>query len=227
MSRGGGRGARAGGGTMTSVRRESRERRAVEGFKCASEDIGELSRGMCLFAVTRGQWSMIDAALHCLDQVGRSKISVWTWAIASYEVDILNRLRTDDRLSAGKLIVDGSIRTIQKKYNANGVQDWKKTFGGDSVRYVVNHSKMIRIHSESGYRLLLRGSMNLNFNPRFEQFDLSEGGPEFDLVESLEVDLPVLPDSCSMSDTFAASKAGRAFNDSTLALFGRVKVWAK
>ena len=69
--------------------------------------------------------------------------------------------------------------------------------------------------------------MNLNFNPRFEQFDLTEGGPEFDLVESLEVDLPVLPDSCSMSDTFAASKAGRAFNDSTLALFGRVKVWAK
>ena len=130
MPRGGGRGAQAGGATMTSVRRESRERRAVEGFKCASEDIGELSRGMCLFAVTRGQWSMIDAALHCLDQVGRSKISVWTWAIASYEVDILNRLRTDDRLSAGKLIVDGSIRTIQKNTMRTASRTGKKLLAG-------------------------------------------------------------------------------------------------
>ncbi len=212
---------------MTSTMRDVRNRRAVEGYKCASEDIGQLSRGMSLFAVTRGQWSMIDAALHCLDQVGRSKISVWTWAIAAYEVDVLNRLRTDNRLSAALLIVDGSIRTIQKKYNAHGIQDWRATHGKDSVRYVVNHSKMVRIEAENGYRLLLRGSMNLNFNPRFEQFDLSEGGPEYDLVEGLEADLPVLPDSCSMSDTFAASKAGRAFTDEHLAMFGRVKVWAK
>ena len=43
--------------------------------------------------------------------------------------------------------------------------------------------------------------MNLNFNPRFEQFDLTEGGEDFDLVERLESELPVLPRKYSNADT--------------------------
>lgn len=211
---------------MTAIR-AYRARRAVEGFKCAREDIGELSRGMSLFAITRGQWSMIDAALHCLDQVGRARISVWTWALAYYEVGVLNRLRLDGRLSGGSLIIDGSIKTIQKNHIGLGVQEWRDTFGAASVRYVSNHAKMLRIDAENGYKLLLRGSMNLNNNPRFENFDLTEGGAEFDLVEKCEAELPVLPDTCSLSDTYAAGKAGRAFFDNTFSLFGAaaLKVW--
>jgi len=42
--------------------------------------------------------------------------------------------------------------------------------------------KIALVESASGYRCLLRGSMNLNFNPRFEAIRPNEGGPDFDLV---------------------------------------------
>jgi len=58
---------------------------------------------MSLFAVTRGQFSMIDAVLHTLDQVGRAKLSIWTWAIAEYEIETLERLMMDERLTEARL----------------------------------------------------------------------------------------------------------------------------
>ena len=63
-------------------------RRAVarESFANAAETIGPCKPGMSLFAITRGQWSMIDAVLHVLDQVGPAAVSLWTWTIAEYEV---------------------------------------------------------------------------------------------------------------------------------------------
>jgi hypothetical protein len=40
-----------------------RRQRAVESFKTAADCIGKVEPGMSLFAVTRGQFSMIDAVL--------------------------------------------------------------------------------------------------------------------------------------------------------------------
>lgn len=200
-------------------------RRAVarESFKSAAECIGPIEPGMSLFAVTRGQWSMIDAILHTLDQVGPAKLSLWTWTVAEYEVEVLTRLRLDRRITAGRLVIEYAARVK----NAPIIDDWQRTFGDDSVRYVRNHAKIARIESESGLRLLLRGSMNLNFNPRFEQFDMTEGGPDFDLVTEIEEELPILPPSATCNEIFTASKLTAAFPAETLELFGATKVWAK
>lgn len=43
-------------------RTTSRRTHAVNSFKTAAECIGPAHKGMSLFAVTRGQFSMIDAA---------------------------------------------------------------------------------------------------------------------------------------------------------------------
>ena len=69
------------------------------------------------------------------------------------------------------------------------------------MRYVVNHSKIVTIRSDR-FRLLLRGSMNLNFNPRFEQFDLTEGGEDFEMVKRIEAELPILEDSATGEDVY-------------------------
>lgn len=194
---------------------------AVERFGNASETIGPCVAGMSLFAITRGQWSMIDAVLHCLDQVGRSKVSLWTWTVAEYEVQVLTRLRIDDRISDGRLVIDHGARVK----NSAIIADWKQQFGAGSVRYVINHAKIATVESESGLRFLLRGSMNLNYNPRFEQFDISEGGPEFDLVKDIEDDLPDLEDDCSGAEVYAGSKIDNAFKPEQLTLFRTVKTW--
>lgn len=186
---------------------------------------------MALFAITRGQWSMIDAVLHVLDQVGPSRLTIWTWTIAEYEVQVLERLMMDRRITGATLIVDHSVREKTRRFKADTsvriVALWKAVFGADSVRYVKCHAKIATIESASGLRVLCRGSMNLNFNPRFEQFDLTEGGPDFDLVREIERELPILTDDCTVLDAHAATKTERAFDAKTLDMFTGVKVWAK
>lgn len=196
---------------------------AAESFGNCAECLGRLGAGSSIFAITRGQWSMIDAILHTIDCCPEPvHISLWTWTIAAYEVDVVTRLRLDGRIAAATLVIDAGARNK----NADIIRDWQSTFGPSSVRYVVNHSKIARIGS-GDLKFLLRGSMNLNANPRFEQFDLTEGGPEYDLVERIESELPVLADNCHSSKPRDASKLGEAFTPDDLALFGGFKRWAK
>ena len=166
---------------------------------------------------------MIDAILHVLDQAGPSKISVWTWTVAEYEVQVLTRLRDDSRVAAGRLVIDAGAR--QK--NAGIIREWQASFGPDAVRYVHNHAKLARVESASGLKLLLRGSMNLNANPRFEQFDLTEGGADYDLVARVEDEIPALADNCSGAQVWAATRAAPAFDSQKLAMFDGLKAWTK
>lgn len=206
-----------------SARQKSREFHAVESLKSAGDAIGEIKKDCHIFAITRGQWSMVDAILYCLSQVGRSKISIWTWTVANYEVQVINRLLLDDKVTAGTLIIDGGARIK----NRDIIKKWQNHFGKESVRYVLNHAKIATIESESGFKLLLRGSMNLNFNPRFENFDLSEGGSAgFDLVKSIESELPFLPSNCPGEDIYKASKVSACFDAETLDFFKGKKRWS-
>jgi energy-coupling factor transporter ATP-binding protein EcfA2 len=137
-------------------------------------------------------------------------------------LSILRMIKPPGRITGGRLVIDYGARNK----NAGIIANWKRSYGADSVRYVVNHAKIATIQTDR-YRLLLRGSMNLNMNPRFEQFDLTEGGPDFDLVKEVEDELPVLPDDCTGADAYKASKVADAFNPEQLSLFTGVKVWAK
>lgn len=195
---------------------------ASESFRTAAECIGPVTAGMSLFALTRGQFSMLDAVLHVLDCVGPARVSLWTWTVADYEIERFNELRHDGRVTGGRLIIDHGARNK----NADLIASWKAGFGDHSVRYVLNHAKIATVEG-GGFRCLLRGSMNLNFNPRFEQFDLTEGGPDFDLVREVEDELPSLPDNATGRAVYAASKVADAFAPETLALFSGVKTWNK
>ena len=135
----------------------TRRAQAAESFKTAAECIGTVEPGMALFALTRGQFSMIDAILACLDQTGPAELSLWTWTVAEYEIQCMDRLRRDERVTAGTLVIDQGAR----RKNAALLRQWKDAYGEDSVRYTVNHAKIATIKNER-FRLLLRGSMNLN-----------------------------------------------------------------
>lgn len=200
----------------------SRRVRAHESFQTAAECIGPIAPHMALFAITRGQFSMVDAVLHVLDQLGPSRLTIWTWTIAAYEIDQFVALQHDRRVVDGLLVIDGGARTK----NRDIIAHWHESFGATSVRYVRNHAKIATVHNAQ-FKVLLRGSMNLNFNPRFEQLDVTEGGPDFDLVQEIEHSLPVLSPSAGDDAVYAASKLGDAFDRATLDMFRGLKVWAK
>ena len=196
----------------------ARRIRAVESFQAAAETIGVIEPGVSLFAVTRGQFSMIDAVLHVLDQVGPARVTLWTWTIADYEIDVFRRLLGDGRITGGLLVIDHGARTK----NHALIAEWIGAFGVGSVRYVVNHAKIATVETD-GMRVLLRGSMNLNANSRFEQLDITEGGPEFGLVARLEAELS--PDVRTGADAYRSSKCGPTAGVTLALPFTDLKTW--
>lgn len=207
---------------MTSSSPSVRRKRAVESFGSARECVGQIEKDMALFAVTRGQFSMLDIINVVIDQTGPCRVSVWTWAIADYEVECMESFMANRTITAGRLVID---RAAEVKNDAV-IQKWRGVFGGESVKVCKNHAKIATVQNDD-FRLLIRGSMNLNFNPRFEQFDITEGGPDFDLIERIENELPVLRPKCSNIEAMGASQLGLAFESSTLKMFGGIKVWGK
>lgn len=204
------------------LEKSMRRKNAVESFRSASETIGKVDSGMSLFAITRGQFSMLDAVLHCLSEIGPSSVSVWTWTIADYEIEAMEGLMARREIIDGRLIID----TAADKRNGLMIDRWRQRFGQDQVRICRNHAKIARVWNDR-FRLLLRGSMNLNYNPRFEQLDITEGGIDFDLVGTIESELPVLRRDYAYSEVEAATKLGKAFEVKELAMFRGMKPWAK
>lgn len=199
-----------------------RRAKSVESFRNCADDLGQIGRGSSIFAVTRGQWSMIDAILYAIESCGGPvSISLWTWTVAEYEIATLTRLRMDRRIESGLLVIDGGARLK----NAGLIAEWQGTFGPRSVRYVRNHAKIARVWTDD-LRFCLRGSMNLNQNPRFEQFDLTEGGADFELVAQIESELPFVANDASNGDVITASRVGDAWRPEELAIFGGgLKTW--
>lgn len=200
----------------------TRRKRAVESFGSAQDCIGQIEKDMSLFAVTRGQFSMLDILSVIIKQVGPCSISVWTWAIADYEVECMEAFLKNESIKAGRLVID---RAAEVKNDAI-ISKWRTVFGKDTVRVCKNHAKIATVQTEN-FRILVRGSMNLNFNPRFEQFDITEGGPDFDLIEKIENELPVLRPKCSNLEAMNSSQLGLAFEASAMKVFQGVKPWAK
>lgn len=200
----------------------TRRIRAIESFGSAADCIGKIEKNMSLFAITRGQFSMLDVVSVLISQAGPCKLSIWTWVIADYEVECFNNFMQNKSIIKADLIID----TTGESRNANTVLNWRKQFGNNSIKVCRNHAKIATIENE-GYKILARGSMNLNFNPRFEQFDITEGGQDFDLVKKIESELKVLPIKYSNTEVLANSQVGLAFESSQLKMFEGVKVWNK
>jgi hypothetical protein len=208
--------------TRSSARIGSRRKKALEAFGSAAAAIGPIDPGMALFLVTRGQFSMLDMVQHVLKELGPSQVSIWTWAIADYEVEAMSALMGSADILGARLVVDRSA----EQRSAATIHAWRDRFGRESVRVCKNHAKIARVWN--GERsVLLRGSMNLNFNPRFEQADITEGGEDFTLVEQIENELPVLQALCANAEADTATGLGRAYEQSTLDMFNGLKVWAK
>lgn len=200
----------------------NRRRKSIESFASAKECIGPLDPGMSLFAITRGQFSMIDVINDLIWKMGSADVSVWTWAIAEYEVEVFTALMDRQEIRSGRLVIDYSA----EHRNAGLIQQWRDRFGDDSVRIVRSHAKIARVWNDD-YRFLARGSMNLNYNPRFEQFDLTEGGDDFEMVAQIEDELQVLRPMCARRDAEANSQLERAWKAEQIEMFGPKKVWAK
>ena len=155
--------------------------------------VSGLDRGGTVFGLTKGQFSMIDLAAAVLARTGMADVSVWTWCIAEYEVEAFTAFFNEWRIRRFRLVIDwaGAQRDMPL------VAELQARFGADCIRVTKTHAKIATVATDDGWRVCIRGSMNLNANPRFEQFDISDGPEAFDVVAGVERELwerwPALP----------------------------------
>ena len=128
---------------------------------------------------------MIDIAGAALSVAGPADVSVWTWCIAEYEVEAFSAFFNDGRVRGIRVVMDwaGAQRDMPLTV------DLQEKFGADCIRVTKTHAKIVTIRNADGWRIVIRGSMNLNANPRFEQFDISDDSGIFDVVAGVEAEL--------------------------------------
>jgi hypothetical protein len=164
------------------------KRRKASAARClasATEALAGFESGSHVFGLTKGQFSMIDLADAALAITGPADVAIWTWCIAEYEVEAITKFLTDKRVESLRMVMDwtGAQRDMPV------VEELQERFGLDCIRVTKTHAKIVTIATECGWRVTIRGSMNLNFNPRFEQFDVSDDAGIYAVVEDMMAEL--------------------------------------
>lgn len=159
---------------MESVRRVNVERKTQHGMRgeSARRCIGKIEKGVDIFGLTKGDFSMIDILRHIIDEIGPCDVDVGTWTAAHSDIKQAFTLLEDKRLRNVRFLVDRSFPARQPKY----YQALLRAFGRDSVRMARFHAKFILAENDD-YSVAVRTSMNLNENKRIEFYELSEGSP--------------------------------------------------
>ncbi|NLX25549.1 MAG: hypothetical protein GXY61_06260 [Lentisphaerae bacterium] len=135
----------------------------------AKQAIGTIDPGCEIYGFTKGQFSLIDILEHCLDQIGPSDITVSTWSAASGDIRAAFRLMQENRIKSMRFIIDSSFKGRKPEF----CKELLQKFGADCIRVSSVHAKFMTMKNDR-YNLVIRTSMNLNNNPRFENFEISD-----------------------------------------------------
>ncbi len=151
-----------------SKRSAIRELRELRRKQSATEAIAGLTKSNEIYGFTKGQFSMLDLLTACLEFTGPAGVSISTWTAARHEIQSLDRLKREGRILSTRWLVDFTFA----RRDPQAAHAIRQTFGIDAIRVAQNHSKFA-LFANDEWRLVLRTSMNLNMNPRFEDFTLA------------------------------------------------------
>lgn len=183
----------------TSASEKRRVRRTLTTSN-AGEALGPIEPGIELYALCKGDYSLIDIIDHCLAATGPADVTVSTWTAAGADLDFAMGFVLDGRVRSARWLVDFSFPQRQPAYFAMLVD----RFGADSVRATANHAKFVLIRNDQ-WNLVLRTSMNLNLNRRLENVEISDDAGMADYLDAVVDELFDMVDG----DTAAKSRPYR------------------
>ena len=146
----------------------------------AKKAIGDLYHGCEIYGFTKGQWSIIDVIEHCLNQTGPADVFISTWSAAGADIKAVQNFIKNGQILSLKFIVDYSFQSRKPEF----CQELQEIFGEDAIRVTVTHAKYVIIRN-ADWNLVIRTSMNLNFNPRFENFEISDSKEFADFQQTI------------------------------------------
>lgn len=134
----------------------------------AHDAIGKIEHDQDTYILTYGQFSLIDALSAILDQTKTADVVISSWTAADANLEESANLVESMSIRSLRMIVDRSFRTRQPAYFRRMIE----LFGTDCVREIRSHAKFLVITNDS-WSVVVRTSMNLNENPRFESIEIS------------------------------------------------------
>lgn len=145
-----------------SRKRELRELRSKQNAAAA---VAGFDRNIELYGFTKGQFGLLQLIDALLDITGPAHVSLSTWTAARHEIQTLEKFVAAGRLTGMRWLIDFSF----SRRDPEAAHQIRRTFGLDCIRVAQTHSKFALIENDQ-WELVLRTSMNLNMNPRFEDF---------------------------------------------------------
>ncbi len=134
-------------------------RRAVHAFR----------KGGRLVGMTHGQFSLLDLLAAPLKKTGPAEVWLSTWTAGIRDAKAATMLLERGTIAELRLLVDRSFASRQPAYCAAV----RRMFGDYAVRCTRTHAKIALLRNAE-FDVAVRSSMNLNRNPRFEQYDVDE-----------------------------------------------------
>lgn len=149
------------------ARTDKRDLRDARRAKTAAEAIGTLDKSVEVYGYTKGQFSLIDVINHCLSFLGPASLQLSTWTAAKTEISAVLALCDTKRVTSSRWLVD----TTFNRRSPALAHRIREVFGDDAIRVALNHAKFVLL-DDGDWKLVIRTSMNLNYNPRFESFQI-------------------------------------------------------
>lgn len=159
--------------TAREIRRKNRVATAVEA-------VGDFSRGGSVFGVTKGRFSLIELIAALLSMTGPTDFLMSVWSVSINDLTDMEILLNRGFIKNARIVVDYTLNT-RKPLSAARLID---IFGAESIRAIPNHSKFVLFRNDQ-WDVVLKTSMNLNFNPRLEDFDIQDDKRLADFLENL------------------------------------------
>lgn len=154
-----------------TYRRAGVKRKIVAGVggQSAQRCIGALVPGCEIYGFTKGQFSCIHILEHVLKQTGPADVVICTWSAASGDISAAHNMLHMGGINSLRFIVDFSFKSRKPQF----CQELIEAFGPDSIRVTSIHAKFMIVKNDK-WNICIRTSMNLNHNPRFENFEISD-----------------------------------------------------
>jgi hypothetical protein len=141
----------------------------VAAVETATAMIGQLQKGCRVVGITKGQFSLLDLIRACIVSTGPVNMVLSTWTAGIRDAENAGWMLEKGDLLSVELLVDRSFKNNRPKY----CRRIQQIFGQDSILVSRTHAKFALLYNDD-WSLVIRSSMNLNRNPRFEQFDIDD-----------------------------------------------------
>ena len=135
----------------------------------AGQSIGPITKGIDIFGITKGQFSLINIMEHVIQYTGPVDITIATWTTSDAETKKLYDFLESGAIRTLRLLVDRSFSTRRPET----CQRLIEAFGPDCIRATRTHAKFVTLRN-SEWNMVIRTSANLNENKRIEVFDISD-----------------------------------------------------